>query len=473
MIPLAAFALMATAFLLQSRNAYAEDVFAIVTFTNDTADPITITSGKFNGTAWHDPGPMGGGIVNVANPVQLVVSPNETLAFGTYEHNSPPPFFGTNGTGGDVTFNKPDGTVVTLTWSSPFPAASPGCGSDIGYKGPSGNTFNVGAPVDVAGGPVSAGSDSCTFSFGATEPAGTLASGRGLFKGYSAQSSDGRFKLTMQGDGNLVIYYGSVPLWATGTSGSAAAVAAMETNGDLVLYDTSMNKVWGADSAPGFVFTTGAALTIQNDGNVVIYRGDPSLRGQTNWMGRRDFVFWGQNVNYNTQPTNGQDWAVGDFKGQCPAGQAIVGISEDTSEDNAVGVLCGVGTSSNNFPMTSCRGLTFDPTNNESDTADGDWDFGFAKAECAASEFVGGIAQSSVGSVDGVLCCTGSVTHSNCTTELIYDINSADYSPPDWDPGDFKGQCPAGKYVAGISAGVSTTQSTTIGAPDRLLCCSP
>jgi hypothetical protein len=45
-------------------------------------------------------------------------------------------------------------------------------------------------------------------------------------------SCDGRFRLDMQPDGNLVLCQTNGPLWGSGTAGKGGAVARMQTDGD-------------------------------------------------------------------------------------------------------------------------------------------------------------------------------------------------------------------------------------------------
>lgn len=72
----------------------------------------------------------------------------------------------------------------------------------------------------------------------------------------------------MQGDGNLVLYQGGTPLWATGTNASGAWVV-MQADGNLVVYAPSCSGgvCWSSDTAGN----NGAHLSIQGDGNLVIY----------------------------------------------------------------------------------------------------------------------------------------------------------------------------------------------------------
>ena len=80
-------------------------------------------------------------------------------------------------------------------------------------------------------------------------------------------SCDGRFKLVLGGDGNLVLYQGSTALWAANTAGKGAVEAIMQGDGNFVLYNSGNSPVWSSGTAGH----TGASLSVQDDGNVVIY----------------------------------------------------------------------------------------------------------------------------------------------------------------------------------------------------------
>ena len=103
-------------------------------------------------------------------------------------------------------------------------------------------------------------------SCGAIEP------GHGLAPGETINSCDGRYALTLQGDGNLVLYHGANALWSSGTAGSDSRRAVMQGDGNFVVYGASAAR-WstGTDGNPG------ASLAIQDDGNVVVYAGATPL----------------------------------------------------------------------------------------------------------------------------------------------------------------------------------------------------
>jgi parallel beta-helix repeat protein len=90
---------------------------------------------------------------------------------------------------------------------------------------------------------------------------------QGLYPGQSLYSCDGRFHLILQNDGNLVLYQGGTPLWASGTTGSSSAVAIMQGDGNFVIYNAAGTALWSS----GTPNHSGAYLAVQNDGNVVIY----------------------------------------------------------------------------------------------------------------------------------------------------------------------------------------------------------
>lgn len=83
----------------------------------------------------------------------------------------------------------------------------------------------------------------------------------------SRWSADGRFRLLMQGDGNLVEYGPSGALWSTRTGGHPGSRAVMQGDGNLVVYGPTGNPLW----ASGTWGNSGTRLVVQNDSNVVMY----------------------------------------------------------------------------------------------------------------------------------------------------------------------------------------------------------
>ncbi len=100
----------------------------------------------------------------------------------------------------------------------------------------------------------------------------TLQPGATLSIGDSVKSCDARFWLTMQADGNLVLYGPPGALWSSNTHGTGADRAAMQGDGNFVVYGGS-TAYWNSNTANH----PGAYLSVQDDGNMVIYDGTTSL----------------------------------------------------------------------------------------------------------------------------------------------------------------------------------------------------
>ncbi|WP_198029012.1 hypothetical protein [Actinoplanes sp. N902-109] len=93
----------------------------------------------------------------------------------------------------------------------------------------------------------------------------TLAPGRSLHRASALRSSDGRFQLWLQGDGNLVLYLGSTVLWKV--VNLKGVTLTNRTDGNLVLLNSAGAVVWSSGTA-----TSGQSdLNLQNDGNLVLY----------------------------------------------------------------------------------------------------------------------------------------------------------------------------------------------------------
>jgi hypothetical protein len=112
-----------------------------------------------------------------------------------------------------------------------------------------------------------------------TAPAdcGVLTPGEGLRTGEGIFSCDGRFRLDLQTDGNLVLRQAtsggnSVVLWQTGVAAPSGSTLVMQADGNLVLYDPAAQALWHTSTWSN----QGSSFRIQNDGNLVIY--DPDAR---------------------------------------------------------------------------------------------------------------------------------------------------------------------------------------------------
>ena len=95
-------------------------------------------------------------------------------------------------------------------------------------------------------------------------------------KGYACQT--GKSRLTMQTDGNLVLYdENGTPRWASNTVGRGAFMV-FQSDGNLVVYNSSGGAVW----ASGTCCHSNYNFAVQSDGNLVIYDSGWDVHWATN-----------------------------------------------------------------------------------------------------------------------------------------------------------------------------------------------
>jgi Ricin-type beta-trefoil lectin domain-like len=111
-----------------------------------------------------------------------------------------------------------------------------------------------------------------------------LVSGAELLPGMKLTSTNGRYSLIQQQDGNLVLYnHVNTPLWASGMNGKSVQRCTMQPDGNLVQYLPYKVAAW-ASNTDGH---EGAYLIVQDDGNVVIYGKDDQSLWATNTVEER------------------------------------------------------------------------------------------------------------------------------------------------------------------------------------------
>ena len=102
-----------------------------------------------------------------------------------------------------------------------------------------------------------------------TTDASRLQAGEILLDGSALVSASGRYRLALQSDGNFVLYWESQPIWNSGTRGDAPDHLIMQNDGNLVLYQ-GLQVLWSSKSGGG-VRSNGYYLSLQNDGDAIIY----------------------------------------------------------------------------------------------------------------------------------------------------------------------------------------------------------
>lgn len=95
--------------------------------------------------------------------------------------------------------------------------------------------------------------------------ANTLYPGSTLYRSQSILSSTGNYRLTMQSDGNLVMYRSDGSVRYSMASGGWIAV--MQNDGNFVEYNSMMYPRWSTNTWGN----PDSVLAIQDDGNLVVY----------------------------------------------------------------------------------------------------------------------------------------------------------------------------------------------------------
>lgn len=72
--------------------------------------------------------------------------------------------------------------------------------------------------------------------------------------------------LLLQQDGNLVVYCGATPKWATATTAGRSMYFQAQSDGNLVIYDVDFLPIWASNTAGN----PGAVLTLLNSGNLIL-----------------------------------------------------------------------------------------------------------------------------------------------------------------------------------------------------------
>lgn len=103
--------------------------------------------------------------------------------------------------------------------------------------------------------------------------------GASLKLGESLTSRNGKYELTLQPDGNLVLYDSRNPIWATNTQQQDVDRVEMQTDGDLVIYTRKNRPVWSSRTDGH----AGSSLILQDDRNLVLApaSGNPLWTSET------------------------------------------------------------------------------------------------------------------------------------------------------------------------------------------------
>jgi hypothetical protein len=102
----------------------------------------------------------------------------------------------------------------------------------------------------------------------------TMPVGRQLTPNDEIRSPNGRYRLVMQTDCNLVLYDSARAIWASGTDRRGTSCQSLfQNDGNFVIYSMGGNAVWASNT----VGRGGDRITLQDDGNLVMYAGSSAV----------------------------------------------------------------------------------------------------------------------------------------------------------------------------------------------------
>jgi hypothetical protein len=93
-----------------------------------------------------------------------------------------------------------------------------------------------------------------------------LVPGGKLLPGDSLVSPNGQYTFTLTPEGQITLIGPGVN-WSRGTKGEEVGCLVMQSDGNLVLYDSNNHDLWASGTENHASF-----LVIQDDGNAVIYQ---------------------------------------------------------------------------------------------------------------------------------------------------------------------------------------------------------
>lgn len=88
-----------------------------------------------------------------------------------------------------------------------------------------------------------------------------------MYPGQQIETTDRRYKLLLQEDGNLVLYSPNRYLWSSGTVGKPVSNLSILSDGNMVLHDNEGRVFWQSKTSGNGP----SRLIMQDDGNLVLY----------------------------------------------------------------------------------------------------------------------------------------------------------------------------------------------------------
>jgi hypothetical protein len=190
-----------------------------------------------------------------------------------------------------------------------------------------------------------------------------LVAGQSLAAGDYLSSPNGQYCAVLQDDGNFVLYWGCLPdkligaMWACDTVGVGVQSLSLQKDGNLVLYRDG-KPVWASNTAgkSGNLFAR-----MQDDGNFVLYQGTPDQPGTVYWdTATWQLNFWVKNgAGYVSAVTLSSGGGTGDFDN--PQCKTLTGEVSRTAA-LSFGVVGITGTNFTKTELGALRSKRFEMT---------------------------------------------------------------------------------------------------------------
>ncbi len=172
------------------------------------------------------------------------------------------------------------------------------------------------------------------------------------------------------------------------------------------------------------------------------------------------------------------DWDPWRYKGECDPNRAMTGLSLAPSSGRAHALLCGEDDTTKYLSQSAGQETRSFYWGDDRGNVTGnwfDWDPGFHKGECTSGGYVAGVSQETSGATFSILCRNRASAGppSSCSTVIMQnqDAREPGSLTYDWSVGYYKGECGAGRYVAGVSQSPYWS-ATYPGMPHALWCCN-
>ena len=159
---------------------------------------------------------------------------------------------------------------------------------------------------------ISSRNASLNATYGAYSKGVNLKPGESVLFNEYLSSPNRKFIAKMQADGNFAVYSSDRALWVAGTNGkgTGAQYITLQTDGNIVIYDSTGKALWNLWSQPNVNNRKAVILQMQDDGNLVAYDSGGAAIWSTGTYGKAGAsAFWVVNAVDKNSRLNRADGA--------------------------------------------------------------------------------------------------------------------------------------------------------------------